>query len=80
MNFLMLIIGAATGFFLTRARGTNAQIAGVIAGAVGAVIGAIIMKSVFSILGFLSLFIGAVFGAVLCIWAITKYLDRSGPE
>lgn len=75
MTFVMAVIGAALGFFLSRNRaGANMPFA-VVGGAAGAVIGGWVLKSLFSILGFVALFVGAGLGAILAIWAIAKFVE-----
>lgn len=74
---VLLIVGAAAGFFATRIMRVEADMATTIAlGVLGALIGGIVLRVLVSITGALAGFVGAVLGAMALIWAYRTYINR----
>ncbi len=73
----LIIIGAAAGFIATRLMRIEADIpTTMLIGIVGAMIGGSILRTLLTVMGWLSGFIGAVLGALLVIWIWQKYVQR----
>ncbi len=73
----LIIIGAAAGFIATRLMRIEADIpTTMLIGIVGALIGGLILRTLLTVMGWLSGFIGAVLGALLVIWIWQKYVQR----
>ncbi|MBK0326381.1 GlsB/YeaQ/YmgE family stress response membrane protein [Rhodobacteraceae bacterium F11138] len=75
MNIIALIIvGAAAGFLATRLMRVDADIpTTMFIGIVGALIGGLILRTLVSVMGALSGFVGAVLGAMLLIWLWRRF-------
>ncbi|WP_171130573.1 MULTISPECIES: GlsB/YeaQ/YmgE family stress response membrane protein [unclassified Ruegeria] len=74
---VLIIIGAAAGFLATRLMRIEASIpATLLIGIVGALLGGVILRSLASVMGWMSGFVGAVLGALLVIWIWKTYLRR----
>ncbi|WP_171102757.1 GlsB/YeaQ/YmgE family stress response membrane protein [Ruegeria sp. HKCCD7255] len=74
---VLIIIGAAAGFLATRLMRIEASIpATLLIGIVGALLGGLILRSLASVMGWMSGFVGAVLGALLVIWIWKTYLRR----
>ncbi|WP_171208821.1 MULTISPECIES: GlsB/YeaQ/YmgE family stress response membrane protein [unclassified Ruegeria] len=74
---VLIIIGAAAGFLATRLMRIEASIpATLLIGIVGALLGGLILRSLASMMGWMSGFVGAVLGALLVIWIWKTYLRR----
>lgn len=73
----LIIVGAAAGFLATRLMRIEADIpTTMLIGIVGALIGGLILRTLLTVMGWLSGFIGAVLGALLVIWIWLKYVRR----
>lgn len=73
----LIIVGAAAGFLATRLMRIEADIpTTMLIGIVGALIGGLILRTLLTVMGWLSGFIGAVLGALLVIWLWQKYVQR----
>ncbi len=73
----LIIVGAAAGFIATRLMRIEADIpTTMLIGIVGALIGGLILRTLLTVMGWLSGFIGAVLGALLVIWIWQKYVQR----
>ncbi len=73
----LIIIGAAAGFIATRLMRIEADIpTTMLIGIVGALVGGLILRTLLTVMGWLSGFIGAVLGALLVIWIWQKYVQR----
>ncbi|WP_170476856.1 GlsB/YeaQ/YmgE family stress response membrane protein [Ruegeria arenilitoris] len=73
----LIIIGAAAGFLATRLMRIEADIpTTMLIGIVGALVGGLLLRTLVTVMGWLSGFIGAVLGALLVIWIWQKYLRR----
>ncbi|UWR03870.1 GlsB/YeaQ/YmgE family stress response membrane protein [Ruegeria conchae] len=65
----LIIIGAAAGFIATRLMRIEADIpTTMLIGIVGALVGGLVLRTLITVMGWLSGFIGAVLGALLVIW------------
>lgn len=74
---LMIIIGAAAGFIATRIMDVQFGTLQTIAiGVIGALIGGWLIRFLLSMLGVVSGFVGAIFGAVLLIWLYRRFIAR----
>lgn len=74
---LVVIIGAAAGFFATRfMRVQTDVITTVVIGIVGAVVGSSILRFLVTITGVVAYFVGAVLGAMVLIWAWRRYMSK----
>ncbi len=73
----LIIIGAAAGFLATRLMRIEADIpTTMLIGIVGALVGGLILRTLITVMGWLSGFIGAVLGALLVIWIWQTYIRR----
>lgn len=73
----LIIIGAAAGFLATRLMRIEADIpTTMLIGIIGALIGSLILRTLLTVMGWLSGFVGAVLGALLVIWIWQTYLRR----
>lgn len=73
----LIIVGAAAGFLATRLMRIEADIpTTMLIGIVGALVGGLILRTLISVMGWLSGFVGAVLGALLVIWIWQTYLRR----
>ncbi len=73
----LIIVGAAAGFLATRLMRIEADIpTTMLIGIVGALVGGLILRSLITVMGWLSGFIGAVLGALLVIWIWQTYIRR----
>lgn len=73
----IIIIGAAAGFLATRVMRVEADVPTTIGiGVVGAVVGWVLLRFLVAITGWVAMFIGAVLGAMLLIWAWRTYISR----
>lgn len=74
---LIIIIGAAAGFFATRLMKLQTDLVSTIAlGILGAIVGGLILRFLLMMSGVVAGFIGAVLGAMLLIWL----WQRFGPK
>ena len=72
---VLIIIGAAAGFLATRLMRIEADIpTTMLIGIVGALVGGLILRTLITVMGWLSGFIGAVLGALLVIWIWQTYI------
>ncbi len=72
---VLIIIGAAAGFLATRLMRIEADIpTTMLIGIVGALLGGLILRTLITVMGWLSGFIGAVLGALLVIWIWQTYI------
>lgn len=78
MGFIYLvIIGAAAGLFATKIMNVNLGLPQTIAlGVIGALLGGTALRLLFSILGMLAGFVGAVICAVLLLWAYKRFIEN----
>ncbi|MTH98662.1 MULTISPECIES: GlsB/YeaQ/YmgE family stress response membrane protein [Alphaproteobacteria] len=73
----LIIIGAAAGFLATRLMKIEADIpTTMLIGIVGALVGGFLLRTLITVMGWLSGFIGAVLGALLVIWIWQTYFRR----
>lgn len=73
----LIIVGAAAGFLATRLMKIETDIpTTMLIGIVGALVGGLVLRTLVSILGWLSGLVGAVLGALLVIWLWQKYGPR----
>ena len=73
--FMLIIIGAAAGFFATRIMDIDADVPTTVAiGVFGALIGGFTMRFLIAMLGAVSGFVGAVLGALALIWLWKTYV------
>ncbi len=73
----LIIIGAAAGFLATRLMRIEADIpTTMLIGIVGALVGGLVLRTLITVMGWLSGFIGAVLGALLVIWIWQTYIRR----
>ncbi len=73
----LIVIGAAAGFLATRLMRIEADIpTTMLIGIVGALVGGLILRTLITVMGWLSGFVGAVLGALLVIWIWRTYLKR----
>jgi len=73
----LIIIGAAAGFLATRLMRIEADIpTTMLIGIVGALVGGLVLRTLLTVMGWLSGFVGAVLGALLVIWIWQTYLRR----
>lgn len=73
----LIIVGAAAGFLATRLMRLETDIpTTMLIGIVGALVGGLVLRTLVSILGWLSGFVGAILGALLVIWLWQKYGPR----
>lgn len=72
---LLIIIGAAAGFFATRFMRVNADVPTTVAiGMAGAVVAWILLRLLMALTGALALFVSAVLGGMLLIWLWRRYV------
>lgn len=65
----LIVIGAAAGFLATRLMRIEADIpTTMLIGIVGALVGGFLLRTLITVAGWLSGFVGAVLGALLVIW------------
>jgi uncharacterized membrane protein YeaQ/YmgE (transglycosylase-associated protein family) len=70
----LIIVGAAAGFLATRLMNIEASIpATILIGIGGALLGGFILRSLLTVMGWLSGFVGAVLGALLLVWLWQRY-------
>lgn len=70
---ILLIVGAAAGFFATRFMGVEMNtLATVMVGVAGALIGAMIIRILLAASGAVAGFVGAILGAMIVIWVVQK--------
>jgi uncharacterized membrane protein YeaQ/YmgE (transglycosylase-associated protein family) len=70
----LVIIGAAAGFLATRLMRVEADIpTTMFIGIMGALIGGLILRTLLTVMGAMSGFVGAVLGAMLLIWLWQRY-------
>ena len=76
MNFvLLMVVGAAAGFFATRLMKINADIPTTMAiGVGGAIIGGVLIRFLLEITGWMAGFVGAVLGALFLLWVWKTYI------
>lgn len=73
----LIVIGAAAGFLATRLMRIEADIpTTMLIGIVGALVGGLILRTLITVMGWLSGFVGAVLGALLVIWLWQTYMRR----
>lgn len=73
----LIVIGAAAGFLATRLMRIEADIpTTMLIGIVGALTGGFLLRTLLTVMGWLSGFVGAVLGALLVIWIWQTYLRR----
>ncbi|UAB87984.1 GlsB/YeaQ/YmgE family stress response membrane protein [Ruegeria sp. SCSIO 43209] len=73
----LIIVGAAAGFLATRLMRIEADIpTTMLIGIVGALVGGLVLRTLITVMGWLSGFIGAVLGALLVIWIWQTYIRR----
>lgn len=73
----LIVIGAAAGFLATRLMRIEADIpTTMLIGIVGALVGGFLLRTLLTVMGWLSGFVGAVLGALLVIWIWQTYLRR----
>ncbi|WP_171212620.1 MULTISPECIES: GlsB/YeaQ/YmgE family stress response membrane protein [unclassified Ruegeria] len=73
----LIVIGAAAGFLATRLMRIEADIpTTMLIGIVGALVGGFLLRTLITVAGWLSGFVGAVLGALLVIWIWQKYQRR----
>ncbi|NVO57487.1 GlsB/YeaQ/YmgE family stress response membrane protein [Rhodobacteraceae bacterium B1Z28] len=73
----LIVIGAAAGFLATRLMRIEANIpTTMLIGIVGALLGGFLLRTLLTVMGWLSGFIGAVLGALLVVWIWQTYLRR----
>ena len=71
----LIIVGAAAGFLATRLMRIEADIpTTMLIGIVGALVGGLVLRTLITVMGWLSGFIGAVLGALLVIWIWQTYI------
>ena len=71
---LLVVIGAAAGFFATAIMGVKAKLGTtILLGIVGALVGGIGLRLLFMLGGVVVGFIAAVLGAVLIVWLWQRY-------
>ncbi len=75
MSFILLmIIGAAAGFFASRFMKVDSDLPTTVAiGVVGALVGGYLVRFLIALMGAAAGFVGAFFGALLLIWLWQKY-------
>ncbi len=74
---LVIIIGAAAGFFATRLMRVQTDVlTTVVIGMVGAIVGYSILRLLITITGLAAYFVGAVLGAMVLIWAWRTYISK----
>ncbi|RLK08122.1 GlsB/YeaQ/YmgE family stress response membrane protein [Ruegeria conchae] len=73
----LIIVGAAAGFLATRLMRIEADIpTTMLIGIVGALVGGLVLRTLITVMGWLSGFVGAVLGALLVIWIWQTYIRR----
>ena len=73
--FMLIIIGAAAGFFATRFMKLETDVPTTVAiGIFGALIGGFVLRFLVSLLGAVAGFVGAFLGAVALIWLWKTYV------
>ncbi len=73
----LIIVGAAAGFLATRLMRIEADIpTTMLIGIVGALVGGLVLRTLITVMGWFSGFIGAVLGALLVIWIWQTYIRR----
>ena len=71
---LMIIVGAAAGFFATRMMRMETDIPTTVAiGVGGALIGGFVLRALITLTGWMAGFVGAVLGAFLILWLWKTY-------
>lgn len=74
MILLIVIVGAAAGFFATRLMRVQADVPTTVAiGVVGAVVGWVALRLLVAVTGWLAMFVGAVLGAMFLVWLWQKF-------
>ena len=74
---LLIVIGAAAGFFATRILRLETDIPTTVAlGVFGALIGGLMLRFLLLITGWLAGFVGAVLGALLLAWLWKTYIAK----
>jgi len=74
---LLIVIGAAAGFFATRILRLETDIPTTVAlGVFGALIGGLMLRFLLLITGWLAGFVGAVLGALLLAWLWKTYVAK----
>lgn len=70
----LIVVGAAAGFLATRLMGIEADIpTTMFIGIIGALLGGLVLRTLATMMGWMSGFVGAVLGALLVIWLWQKY-------
>ncbi len=73
----LIVIGAAAGFLATRLMRIEADIpTTMLIGIVGALVGGLVLRTLVTVMGWLSGFIGAVLGALLVLWLWKTFIKR----
>jgi uncharacterized membrane protein YeaQ/YmgE (transglycosylase-associated protein family) len=73
----LIIVGAAAGFLATRLMKIEADIVTtVVIGMAGALIGGLVLRALFTLMGAMAGFVGAVLGALVLIWAWQKFVRK----
>jgi uncharacterized membrane protein YeaQ/YmgE (transglycosylase-associated protein family) len=74
---LLIIVGAAAGFFATRLMRIDAGLVTTVSvGVLGAVIGGLVLRALATVTGWAAGFVGAVLGAMLLLWLWQRYGPR----
>lgn len=74
---LLIIIGAAAGFFATRLMKLDTDVPTTVAiGVGGALVGGFLLRGLLMITGWMAGFVGAVLGAMVLIWLWKTYIAR----
>jgi uncharacterized membrane protein YeaQ/YmgE (transglycosylase-associated protein family) len=74
---LLVIIGAAAGFFATRLMRIDAGLVTTVSvGVLGAVLGGLVLRALSTVMGWAAGFVGAVLGAMLLLWLWQRYGPR----
>jgi len=73
----IVIIGAAAGFLATRLMRVETDVpTTIVIGIVGAVVGWLLLGILVAVTGWVAIFVGAVLGAMVLIWAWRTYISR----
>ncbi|MCB6177678.1 GlsB/YeaQ/YmgE family stress response membrane protein [Rhodobacter sp. Har01] len=73
--FMLIIIGAAAGYFATRFMKLETDVPTTVAiGIFGALIGGVVLRFLVSLLGAVAGFVGAFLGALALIWLWKTYV------
>ncbi len=73
----LIVVGAAAGFLATRLMRIEADIpTTMLIGIVGALVGGLVLRTLVTVMGWLSGFIGAVLGALLVLWLWKTFIKR----